>query len=477
MKYLTLSILSFVCIVLFSACVPEQRIIWSPNGQQAVVFGEGKADHRAWGRATEEDGRTLYLCDANGALSPHRRHHVCRVAWRPDSSGLVLACVVVVTNWAEAEPFLDPEEQSELIGIADAVYKDHVQSSDPRAPIETALKRIKLNDNKRDIVGLYLKHHHADIVIREKTEKEEPLNALVYTIETATVEDNNIQMDRVIARTTLPVHALRISPQNLTVAYVAENRDELLSLYIASLSNAFSPRLIDQRVSMYPDWSADGQYLVYAAANNMMDLEDTQFGAIVRSKVADDAGELLQEISKKEEVAIVACPYSRVRCLPDGGIVFSTFEVHLPATALDMPGYLNLFTLYPDRQATVSRLIPRSVEHHLGEWGSLFEFSPDYKQIAFRDSEERIAILTLATGDIQDASAVKHSTQGASDKIVGLPSWRSTGELCFIQSFKEQGQDPGATEVIIYLQGQKPERRIISADWPSALTESLGRAD
>ena len=110
MKHLRLHILSLISMFLFSGCVPEQRIIWSPDGEQAVVLGR------------EDDEQTLYLCDGNGTLSPKLFDNALRVAWRPDSRGLVLSRGQVVTSWAETEPLLAPEERSELVDIADVFY-------------------------------------------------------------------------------------------------------------------------------------------------------------------------------------------------------------------------------------------------------------------------------------------------------------------------------------------------------------------
>jgi hypothetical protein len=223
---------------------------------------------------------------------------------------------------------------------------------------------------------------------------------------------------------------------------------------------------------MYADWSADGQYLVYAISNNKAHDDKLQLGAIARSKVADASGRILQEISGRDELAgVIMNVFARVRCLPDGYIVFSALEIQLPATANDMAEQTTLFRLHPDQKIPVSRLYPRNIEPYLGDWSMLFEFSPDYKQIAFLDPDNLVSIFTLATGEIQQ-TPISQPYRPQSDKIGSLPCWRSSGELCFIRTYSKEAGDPRA-EVVLYSLGRDSAARIISAKWPSALAESL----
>ena len=96
----------------------------------------------------------------------------------------------------------------------------------------------------------------------------------------------------------------------------------------------------------------------------------------------------------------------------------------------------------------------------------LFELSPDGKHAAFPDVENRIAVLSLSTGSIEHVP-VSESRRTESRRHVVLPSWKSSGELCVVRTFEKDA------EVILCIPGQDDPGRIISAGWPSPLTESL----
>ena len=129
---------------------------------------------------------------------------------------------------------------------------------------------------------------------------------------------------------------------------------------------------------------SDGKSLVYAKLDNGLPKQDgPSLGTIIRQQVCGDDGRPLTDLQGTVELAGVCMnTLTRIRCLADGRIVFSTIELHLPAVSADMPQSLQLFALDPDRQATLTRLIPRSVERQIEESLYLFEVSPDGKQVA-----------------------------------------------------------------------------------------------
>jgi len=100
MKYLA----GLMLVVMMTGCFPQQKIIWSPDGNQAVVLSD--------------DGE-LYRCDPDGTLSEKLLDDVVRVAWRKDSHGLVLARMEKVSNWEDAQKLLCSDEARDLIAIGD----------------------------------------------------------------------------------------------------------------------------------------------------------------------------------------------------------------------------------------------------------------------------------------------------------------------------------------------------------------------
>jgi hypothetical protein len=231
-------------------------------------------------------------------------------------------------------------------------------------------------------------------------------------------------------------------------------------------------RRVSEHVAMYPDWSHDGRYLVFLQARNALGDEDLQLGSVVRAQVLDEDGRLCQPPYQSKELAgTFLNPIMKVRCLGDGRVLFSAIEVTLPTTAMDMPQAISLFAVDPTRQATVTRLIPRSVEGDLdSEWASLFEVSPNGARIAFPGEQGRLSVFELATGQFRPLSSGRPKSRPSGGELVFIPGWRYPDELCLLRWAKE-----GVAEVVLHSPSAEPETKVISSDWPEEVVEGLLR--
>jgi hypothetical protein len=448
MKFIKHVTVGFVFILLMVGCIPEQRVVWSPDGQQAAVLGR------------EDDLQTLYLCDSKGTLSAKLLDNVHRVAWCPDSQGLILVRSRVMDGWGELESLIASEEKSGLVLAATAALAAYQQSGDLEY-----LSNRGFEDSYKCSIGLYLKAHQPKFFEALKLEEEKPLTAVVNLVQLACVREQKVEIGKVVAASTLSIWDIRVSPQNQAVVFTCGDDDTTAptaALYLASFDGDSSVVQIARNVSWYPDWTADGQYVVYAACAHAVHNNDLQLGAIMRSRVIDDSGQIVSEISKRDELAgVVLNQFNRIRCTPDGEIIFSAFEINLPASSGDMPEHMNLFSIHPSRQFIVSRVVPRFVESYFGDTSWWFEFSPDYKHIALVDREDRVGIVTLASGEAINAGSMKTK---------GLPCWRTSDELTFVGGEEDEEKKP---QVMMYSFLEKDKLHVLSTNWPSALVESL----
>ena len=122
---------------------------------------------------------------------------------------------------------------------------------------------------------------------------------------------------------------------------------------------------------------------------------------------------------------------AKVRCLADGRILFASTEVTLPAATRDMPQRWSLFSLDPSKRATVSRVLARQSEIDLPDMAYLFEVSPDETRAAVVGDKGRVAVVTLATGDVRMVQPMESASEGHGLKFKTVPKWRSNEELCF----------------------------------------------
>lgn len=462
-KYIS-GLLGMLASLLLAGCFPEQHVIWSPDGKQAVVV-------------TKNDGE-LYLCDENGTLSPKQMNSILYVAWRPDSRGLVLVKTQTITAWAEAENALFPKEQEELKAAADTAHQMYAAGNKLSEAINAACETGAVNYPK-NFIKLYLIQQYPELA--PKLEPKEALHADLMIIQLAEVQNGTIIPGRVLSRTALPLCNLRVSPQNRIAACTAG--EELLNLYAVSMEETAPLRQVATQVSLYPDWSADGRHLVYATGGASIWVDDElQLGAIARREVADDDGQLLPEFPERNElVGVIFNGFTRIRCLPDGGIVFSALEIQLPATAGDMPENMTLFRIDPERLPSVTRLIPRSIEHRLGDESMLFEFSPDGKQIALPDCEDGVGVLTVATGELYVIPDEEKKTTSENPGPAKFQSWRYPGELCVSREVQlgeirsdstQENVKQSRTDVLLINPAEK-QTRIINAEWPAEVSDKL----
>ncbi|MBN2702642.1 MAG: hypothetical protein JXR23_00385 [Pontiellaceae bacterium] len=445
-KYLT----GLVLLLTFSGCIPDQAVIWSPDGKQAVVLSDVN----------------LYRCTPDGALSEKLLEGVFRAAWLSDSTHLVVARTAEFTAWSDAAELLLPEERARLMAISDNVNASYKETGDLEMVAKEVIELEDLSGAEAGLIGLYVNENYPELIEAAELEDDEPISAELYLIEVVELRAGVVQSKRRVGSGwMLPIWSLRVSPDDKAVAFscgevIGDDADPA-TLYVAALNGDSGAVKVADNAALYPDWSRDGQWLLFAASNIEFSSDDLVLGSISRCRVADENGLLEQIPSPEELVGVIMNPLTRVRCLPDNSIVFSALEVSLPAVAGDMPEYMNFFRFDPQRPATAERMFPRRIEPYLGDSSTLFEPSPDGQRIAFIDSEDRIAVITVATGELI------HIQKSMAEPDSLPPSWRNNNELTCVT------QTTNGVSVIRYSLDSATEPVEMSASWPEEMLDGI----
>ncbi|MBP7747387.1 MAG: hypothetical protein KA383_14815 [Phycisphaerae bacterium] len=461
-----LVVLAVVLLGGVCGCLPEKRVTWSPDGRWATV------------RPT--DG--LYLCDESGRLSARVAESVRSVAWLPDSKQLVWSRTELVKTWEALEPLLTPEQRKtietrgprlreELMthqGGWDGFEPESIHGlSDGETPALLIYVRDKLGDGLAEKLG-------------EKWDELKGMSANANMLELVRLNDAGTSGPaRVIVRSINAYEDLCVSPSGKLVAYrsAAASGSQPPALFVVALDGG-TPQLVADHAAAYPDWSADSRYIVYAATNTPGDDDDKnlRLGVVARRQVCGAGGTPLAELPDPEELAgIVFQNWVRVRCLRDGRVLFATLEVHMPCVSADMPQRAGLFAVDPGRQPGVTRLTARAADDTLPDALMLFELSPDQRHVAVPGGDGRIAIFTVATGDIWAVLG-----EGEVDQLRTVPAWRSNNELCCAVVPGPKGEKQRAEIALLKLDfdARQVERRIISTTWPQeVVTEFLQDKD
>lgn len=222
-------------------------------------------------------------------------------------------------------------------------------------------------------------------------------------------------------------------------------------------------------VARFPDWGADGGSLVYVETPQVgKDSPGVVLGVLTQRAVLDAKGRIALAEDRQFLAGIVFSPNTRVRCLSDGRIVFNAIEMSLPMAAADYEGdhREQLFAVDAGRHSTLVRLVPRGQEADLPQLLAFFDISQDEKQLVFGGVKSEVAVLTLASGEVD-------LIQPAGDETFdGLPSWRRPGELCYVRRTSEkQGAKSGRPAEIVLREGDKDV--VLSREWPAELLDGV----
>ncbi|HQE43661.1 MAG TPA: hypothetical protein PLM77_10725 [Phycisphaerae bacterium] len=448
-----------VMVTVFLGCVPR-RLFWSPDGRHGAVIGtEG-----------------LYLCDPQGRLSEPVATNVELVAWFPDSREFIAVQAESpgLATWEEALPLIPEQRRSELIALAEQ-FRAEVFAYQGRWRDFKPSFRDQLTGGELVALFLYMRDHRNEGLPEKFGDDWETMKALRLVprrLQTYEVTEDGARPGRVIATLLETLLDLRISPDGRAVAVtvsIPSNVDDGLALgrllLFATQENR-PPVIVANHVSAYSDWSPDGRFLYYGTTRTppTEDRGAPVLGSLTRRQVVDDAGRLMTELPKPEDlVGLMFWSRMKVRCLVDGRVLFSTCEVSLPVTTVEMPQQIGLFVIDPDRQPTVSRILPRTAAADL-EGLSLgeFELSPDGRRLVATDASSGVSVLTLATGQVD----VVIPSEGT-DNLPSMPAWRTAEELTVMVPAKAQYGSPDRPEVLRFAVGRDIRfSGSISRDWP-----------
>jgi hypothetical protein len=434
-------------LVVLAGCVTK-RIVWSPDGKQAAVLGE----------------KGLYLCDEEGKLSELLVPDVALAEWFPDSRRLALMRAVKVKTWSDLQPLLAPEARERIVrGVQ--IAKQELEAGRELSQVLDAPK--DLTSEERSAMGIYLRGLEG---VRQKVGANwnflESIELDQSILLVGTVTNGTVELGAPLNSSLRKIFDLRIAPGGTMIAYATDPGEKHEgTLEVVPVDGSRPPQLVAERAALYSDWSRDGRSLVYIKCAGVAESKDqVMLGSLTRRGVLDEAGRVALQERPEEIAGLFFDDYSRVRCLSDGRIVFSALEVRLPCTTADMPQRQQLFVLDPEKQATLTRLIPSSAQSSIPETANFFDVSPDGKFVAVLGEKNEVVVLTLATGNVQ---TLQRSTESVGSP--SLPTWRSTNELCFI-SVPTTNNVAQPAQIVLWEAGKT---RTLSSTWPPEVRKAF----
>lgn len=426
-----------------------QAVVWSPNGQRAALIAR--------------DG--LYLVAADGTLSPLIAPDVYDAAWLGDSQRLLIARRREVNDFSAIAAAVGPERTHEIVVKAEAIWE--VMAPNAQITFDERLETLAENTLvDLNAAVLYLRDTHGDDFWR-RLEESAANEAGEITVELNGLVLARVAGDRLEPGATLyedlhRILGIRPSPGDHAVALVtaapellsetaSDWREGDLRLLLVPVDRSASAALVASQTSSSPDWTPHERSLLYLESSS--DEQEGRFGWLVEQNVLD-ANNRVKPVDGEHLVPALAKlmfnDASRLRCLPDGRVLFNAAEVHLPTS--DFSARDQLFVL--DRLRTgapilpLTPLVPRTTLERLPASLSSFEVSPDSTKVLLA-GENEVLVLTLANGNIE---RFPQGVTGFDNPQLPLPVWRGPGEFTYIKKVASRNElvlRRGNTEIVL----------------------------
>lgn len=438
-------------------CIPEKRIVWSPDGSRAAVVAA--------------DG--LRFCTSDGTLSPVRLPNAAAVAWFPD--GRRIACLhgIEAKSWAEIEPILSKSEREATLVAAQQL---HDQAMKHDGPWEQFKPRYTppVSGGIQEGALMYVRDHMGDDVRRHVGDKMwkdlASLTVSVWTMQVFDVDGDSVRAGPTLLKSLDQLRAPHVAPNGRLVSVLRGDRpdkDVNLSLIALSADGRGAPLHVASRVSIEHDWSPDSRSIAFIYCPISPGDEDRTvlLGAVATAEVADASGALLTGDPRCEDRAgVLFNQFSAVRWLADGRIVFSSYELTLPATPRDMPQRAGLFALDPRMSATVVRLLARDFDAEFSENAPLFEVNPDGRRVLLYGNAGRVTMQDLATGE--STELVKDPDPKGQTRLLAV--WKGRDEVCYAVPLGAEGGSEHRAAIVVR---SGKTQRVISRDWPADVVD------
>jgi len=446
--------------LLLAGCLPEERIWWSPDGQQAIVLVEG----------------ALHMTKPGGELGPLLAGDVAdksatpkSLSWLRDGSGFVLCRERKISTWKETARLIPASEAKkiELLALTVPTLLSGASNlTSTPADAESLLNSIvagnaddfliallRAYQQQKEAVGKSLLKLPGGADLLKKLNGE---NSRYTVNEICVVKfegDSGTAAPKSLARSLYAMTQPRVSSTQNAVAWLQMNAANQAPSIEASSLDGRDHLAVCQSAKATFDWSPDGRSIIFAVpVNGPAD----SLATIHKVAVVAESGALIKPASEELGIAVLLDP-PRLQTLPDGRILFSSQPATLPAAGSNPGIAQKFFMLSPDKKTLEAvAAAPGALPVDL----SFFAASPDGTLAAVVESgSDAVTVVNLATGATEVVSPANQDWHCRT-----MPAWKSSGELTFA------GLHNGAPRWMLWSKadGLSP----LSENWPAKATEN-----
>jgi len=439
--------------LLAAGCLPEKRIVWSPDGSRAVVMSN--------------DG--LRIATPDGTLSDLLIPGARRAAWFADGRRMLVIVSSKKATWADVEQELSVEDRTRAAELGQ-LYRTQVFAHSG-APEGLQLKHTTPVTPGQSVAGVVYMRDRLPEGMAEKLGKHweeigkfemDLTKAIVYTIES----DRAIEGIKLLTSVD-DLQEPSVSPSGRHIAFIRrtpmiEGGDSLdpNDLVIMSADGSASRPAIVNHVAFGYGWSADGRS-VAVIHTPVASAKSVTVGAVATVEIIKSDGTAVDtgDINVEDRVGLFFNQFGCVKYLADGRLIFSAHAATLPATDQEMPRSWSLYAWSPSMRAGSTRLLGRGVDAILTDEQSMFEVSPDGKRAVMYGGNGDTVVADLTTGETATWFDTKEA-RGTQSR----PTWRNNDEVCAVTPDDLTKQKPEQWSVVLL----KSEGVVqtLSSKWP-----------
>ncbi len=443
-------------VSLFTGCLPEKRVTWSPDGERAAV-------------ATP---RGLYFIDATGVVLPPRLANTStRCEWFSDGKRLAVVHTQLAKHWSDVKPLYTTEQVAAIVRHAGEVRSRALAYQgdwdkfdlDPQHQLSNGMQAAAL---------LCLRDDHSEGMaekLGDKWREIQNMDVTVWMLQTYAFKADALEPGEVLVRSLDEIRQPHVSPNGKSIAFLMNSADapkDSLSLFIVPTGGS-AARSVADNVSIDFSWSPDSRSLAYISCPTAKsdDKGMIQLGSLTTVSVADESGAILTAwAERKDRVGLLFNGALSVKWLRDGRLIFSSVEVTLPATPRDMPQQWSLFVLDPRMPASVNRVLARDVSQPRDLSLPLFELSPDESKVLLPGPKGHVSLYDFASGEETELIGI----DDPKGQTRCLSSWRNNSEICLVTPSGKPNDPKSPSQVVLWKAGKTTT---LSESWPEEMKE------
>lgn len=444
---LFLGLIAITC----SACDPTNRIVWSPDGKQMAVIG----------------GDGLHLGTADGALSPVLLASAELAAWLPDSRRLLVVRHKETNDWRYLEEVLPAADVKTIVSESARVRKAIISYKGDWNKFDQDDSLSNLHFGPEDIIYLRF-HDNAELqkAMGAKWREIETMKAGIWDVQVYEAGTNTLSAERNIYTGIRHIEDVRLSKDGLLVAISESTKVEGGPTYrinVVSIAGGVHKTVADL-AAKYPDWTPDNKSLVFIESRIRQPNSDLTDPGTLRKVTLGENQPVHDTATSATLAEVVFRSNDRVRCLPDGTILFSCPKVSLPSSIKDTSyNRQRVFKFDGSKQPAVTDLTESFHNHQLGDLAEYFEPNAEGSKVAIPDHNGYVCVINLSNGSFAQSPAPK-----GPEPIPFIPQWRLDDQLC-IPFISEANTISG----IGLWSTKSNEQKRISTDWPGPVLKGF----